>query len=84
MKKLNNKQDFEWHCKWLDVEGRYEHSGLPQAYPCIVSSDWWDNPNGPYTYFHKFYYEEEHECSECGHISKKFPITKEQEDALDY
>ena len=84
MKKLNSPKDFEWYKKEIDVENRYEHRHNNDSirYPCVVSSEYWDDPNGPYTYDHHFFYEEEHKCSECGHVTKKFPITKEQEENL--
>lgn len=34
----------------------YEHNGVPERYPCLVISNWWDDPNGPYTYEHEFLY----------------------------
>lgn len=84
MKKLNSKEDFDWYVKELDVEGHYhyKHNGKPEKYPCIVGSSYWDDPNGPYNYDHHFYYEEVHECSECGYKTKKFPISKEQENEI--
>lgn len=84
MKKLNSENDFKWYKAELDVDGKYSHAhfGTPERYPAIVTSEWWDNPNGPYEYQHTFFYEEEHQCSECGHKTKKFPITKEQENEL--
>lgn len=76
MEKLKYKDDWVWYTKRLDAEGRYEyrHNGEPEKYPCIVSSQFWDDPNGPYTYDHDFYYEVEHICSECGHKTKDFPV----------
>jgi len=84
MKYLGSKSDFEWYLKRLDAEQRYEHrhNGSPEKYPCIVSSDWWDDPNGPYTYDHTFKYKEKICCEACGHQSEKFPITEEQESKM--
>lgn len=84
MKKMANKEDFEWYKKRIDAESRYEHrhNGIPEKYPCVVSSEFWDDPNGPYTYDHAFVYEEEQCCTECGHKTKRFPITKEEESQM--
>lgn len=75
MDTLNSKEDFEWYKKALDVNGRYEHKhvGEPENYPCKVRSNFWDDPNGPYTYEHEFLYEVEIVCPSCGHTTKKLP-----------
>lgn len=37
----------------------HRHRNQPDKYPCLVSSKWWDDPNGPYTYDHDFLYYED-------------------------
>jgi hypothetical protein len=68
MKELTSKQDFHWYKCELDVKAKYlhEHHGTPDRYPCKVSSEWYDNPNGPYTYYHTFIYTQEVTCDHCG------------------
>lgn len=66
---LRNKEDFKWHKAKLDLENKYDHDhyGEPEKYPCMVISNWFDNPNGPYTYEHKFIYQHKVICENCGH-----------------
>lgn len=80
MRKIKSKNDWEWYVKELDVNGRYSfrHNNEPERFPCIVHSEHWDDPNGPYTYFHSFYYLEDHACESCGHVSSSFPLSAEQ------
>jgi hypothetical protein len=80
LKQLRNKEDWEWYTQGLDVSGKYHHrhNGEPERYPCIVASNFWDDPNGPYTYDHDFYYQEEYKCESCGHRSMKYPLSEDQ------
>ena len=75
MKQLINKSDFVWYKKELDVEGRYEHrhNNEPEKFPCQVTSNYWDDPNGPYTYDHSFSYQQEIVCGECSHKTLVWP-----------
>ena len=45
----------------LDEDGDYghRHSGNPTHFPCLVTSIFWDDPNGHYSYFHEFTYRED-------------------------
>ena len=38
---------------------RVQHYGMPDELPCMVLSDFFDNPNGPYEYHHEFLNEKE-------------------------
>ena len=75
MKLLENKDDFFWHKKKLDVNNKYNHDhfGEPAKYPCKVVSRWGDDPNGPYYYTHSFIYQEEVICDKCGHKKTIWP-----------
>lgn len=66
---LNNKKEFEWYCKGLDVRAKYnyDHNGEPEKYPCKVESSLHDDPNGPYYYEHEFYYKKKEVCPCCKH-----------------
>ena len=72
---LRSKEDFYWHKKKLDLDGKYEykHIGKPDKYPCIIISEFYDDPNGPYTYYHEFYYKqtEKIKCDHCGNTKVK-------------
>lgn len=72
---LKNKKDFEWHKKTLDLKLRHEccHQGTPEKYPCRVESNFWDDPNGPYTYGHTFIYQQSVKCEKCGHTQLEWP-----------
>lgn len=72
---LNNEEDFKWHQKALDVAQKYNcaHYGDPEKYPCKVVSQFWDDPNGPYTYNHSFIYQQEVQCPHCGHTRLIWP-----------
>lgn len=72
---LENKEDFYWYKVELDVNGKYQHDhwGKPEKYPCKVVSGWGDNPNGPYYYNHKFIYQQEVICENCGHKKIAWP-----------
>jgi len=77
---FKNKDDFEWYKKELDVKAKYahEHHGEPEKYPCrIFESEWWDNPNGPYSYSHSFIYQQEIVCPTCGHKHLVWPKLEE-------
>lgn len=58
---LKNKEDFENLKKKLDKEKSYKHRHYwePDEYPCLATSTWWDDPNGPYSYDHTFLYIED-------------------------
>ena len=58
---LGDKADYGAYMRTLDEDGNYDHrhEGIPTRYPCLVCSTFWDDPNGPYTYFHSFTYREE-------------------------
>jgi len=65
LKLLRNEEDFKDHMDTLDSDGhilasqvgyRHDHRGTPEKYPCMVYSNFWDNPDGPYTYDHDFIY----------------------------
>lgn len=68
---LEDKDAFNWYCAELDVNAkyRYRHCFEPAKYPCLVTSAWWDDLNGPYTYNHSFAYpmKKESKCEACGH-----------------
>ena len=75
-RELMKEDDFFWYKTELDVARKYEHDhegGLPDRYPCRVYSDFFDNPNGPYTYFHTFVYKVENICEGCGHSTMVWP-----------
>jgi len=65
---LYNEKDFESYKKFLDENSGYQHRhiGEPMSYPCKVLSTWYDDPNGPYMYEHKFIYITEQKCPYCG------------------
>jgi len=69
LRTLQTAEDFRWYRQELDVNGRYDHrhTGTPEKYPCKVRSSFWDDPNGPYTYEHEFFYQKEVKCEHCGH-----------------
>ena len=72
MSELNNKEDFKWYKNELDVQQKYEHLhiGEPEKYPCLVRSEFWDDPNGPYTFYHTFIYEKVIVCESCGNSQR--------------
>lgn len=71
--KLDCPKDFEWYKHGIDNGARYHHRhyGEPKRYPCLVRSEWSDDPNGPYTYTHSFIYQTtvKTRCEHCGHES---------------
>jgi hypothetical protein len=73
---IENSKEWKWYKKQLDVEQKYEHrhNGEPERFPCKVKSDWWDDPNGPYTYDHTFIYQRDVKCKKCGHVSKEWDV----------
>lgn len=78
---FNNKEDFEWYKKKLDVDRKYAHLhfGDPRQYPCeIWDSEFWDNPNGPREYHHSFLYQQEVICEKCGHKEFVWPNIGEE------
>lgn len=77
MEIIESKQDWEWYLKRLDAAAKYEHrhNGTPERYPCKVESEWADDPNGPYTYTHRFFYEEEKTCEKCGHKHNEWQVS---------
>lgn len=72
---LCSDSDFQWYKKSLDCHAKYQHRhiGKPERYPCRVSSEWSDDPNGPYTYNHEFIYQKCIICKECGHHQLEWP-----------
>lgn len=68
---IENDDEWEWYKLKLDVDQKYhhEHLGKPEKYPCRVNSEWYDDPNGPYSYVHSFFYQKEIVCEKCGHKS---------------
>lgn len=72
---LRSKDDFEWHVRKLDADRKYlhRHDGEPTHYPCKVESEWWDDPNGPYTYQHRFTYQQTVVCESCQHETVVWP-----------
>ncbi len=76
MVELLNQVDFDWYKQKLDVDGRYHHrhNGIPEKYPCKIVSRFWDDPNGPYTYNHKFFYKQEIVCKHCNHKSLEYKV----------
>lgn len=68
--RLSTPSDFHWHKVRLDLEREYEHRhlGEPKSFPCLVFSEWSDDPNGPYQYRHYFKYliQEIVKCDHCG------------------
>lgn len=74
---LHSEQDFMWHKQGLDVASRHRHNhnGKPKEYPCLIKSEWWDNPNGPYEYTHTFFYKKEAICEACGHRSQEWDFS---------
>ena len=75
-RELRNDDDFFWYQKELDLKGKYEYlhrGGSPARYPCRVYSDFFDDPNGPYTYIHTFVYQIENKCEKCGHSVITWP-----------
>lgn len=76
MIELLSKVDFEWYKQKLDVESRYHHRHInsPEKYPCKVQSEYWDDPNGPYTFTHTFVYKTEIVCKHCNHKSLEYKV----------
>jgi hypothetical protein len=75
MKELSNSEDFVWYKRELDLSRKYDHlhSGEPEEYPCRVYSRFYDDPYGPYTYYHTFLYQKESVCEHCGNITITWP-----------
>jgi hypothetical protein len=75
MEILKNKEDFSWHKMALDAGRKYAHKhyGEPEKYPCMVSSEFFDDPNGPYTYEHSFTYLQDVVCPHCNHKQSIWP-----------
>lgn len=74
---LEREQDFHWYKAGMDVAARYNHrhNHEPKEYPCLVKSEWWDNPNGPDEYTHMFFYKKEVTCESCGHKTKEWDFS---------
>jgi hypothetical protein len=72
---LANIGDFQWHKAALDVahKSHCKHNGEPEKFPCRVVSEFWDDPNGPYTYNHSFIYQQSVICDHCGSESIVWP-----------
>lgn len=81
MKVLNNKWDFEWYKKELDLRRKYTHNheGTPTEYPCKVISrldnvsDYSSSFGATDIYYHDFLYQEEQVCKECDHKQLIWP-----------
>lgn len=73
---IESQDDWEWYIKGLDVAGKYNHrhNGAPKRFPCKVFSAWGDDPNGPYFYDHRFYYQVEKTCENCGHKHTEWEV----------
>lgn len=71
--------EFEHHKNRLDKFERSgcRHTGEPEKFPCKVRSDFWDDPNGPYTYNHYFVYQQEVTCPHCGTKTLIWPTQAE-------
>lgn len=80
MKLLNSTGDFHWHKMGLDAGAKYKHHhiGEPERYPCVVESEWADNPNGPYEFYHTFTYQQVEGCDKCGHKKVVWPDSVRQ------
>lgn len=56
IKVILNSIQFAQYKKDLDSSGKNKHIDYvvpkKEDYPIVVYSDFWDNPNGPYTYTH--------------------------------
>lgn len=70
---IQSSCDFDWYTRKLDVAAKYGHChhGKPTQFPCLVESEWGDDPNGPYYYSHRFVYKKttKYKCDHCGHES---------------
>ncbi len=80
MIEFENEWDFIWYTRKLDADNKYayKHNGKPEKYPCcLLESEFWDNPNGPYEYFHSFLYQQEVVCEQCGHRKLVWPQVEE-------
>lgn len=70
---LKDESDFHWYKMKIDVESKrkYLHYGEPEnepkKYPCKVESALTFDDHGPDYYTHKFTYQVETICKECGH-----------------
>ncbi len=76
METIQSKHDWKWYKASLDINSKYAHRhlGEPEKYPCKVRSEFYDNPNGPYTYNHEFIYQETIKCKECGHENQCWAV----------
>ncbi len=79
MTTIENKEDWDWYKQRLDVDGKYNHrhNGSPKQYPCKVESEWNDDPNGPYYFNHRFFYQKDIVCEKCQHKTKEWDIDNE-------
>lgn len=66
MERLHSDEDWENHLKRLDPRNKYRHSGKPQRYPCIVTSEFSENLNSMDEYWHDFFYSAKVDCPVCG------------------
>lgn len=69
MTPIKNEDDFYWYKNLIDsqVKYHYKHIGLPERYPCKVTSrsEYYDN--GPDIMYHDFVYQITVKCDHCGH-----------------
>jgi hypothetical protein len=72
---IENAQDWEWYKAELDVADhyKYKHVGVPENYPCVVSSEWDSGGEGPYIQYHSFIYKTKVVCPHCGSVQFVWP-----------
>jgi len=58
MTRINNDAEWKAYKDGLDKDFSYKHRHYndPEQYPCLVSSEWNDDPNGPYYFIHELIY----------------------------
>lgn len=71
---IDNAEEWHWYKARLDTDAKYKHrhEGAPDKFPCLVRSEWADDPNGPYYYTHYFTYQKEVTCEKCGHRTEEW------------
>lgn len=79
MKELKDSHDFHWYKIELDLNRKtgHIHSGIPDKFPCRVTSEWEPSDNSQDIYCHQFIYRQEVVCSQCGHKTLVWPETNE-------
>lgn len=70
-KQLNNEKDFHWFKAEQDVKFRttHMHVGVPDEFPCKVTTNFDCTSNGSEIAYHDFRYKKKIECEKCGHCS---------------